>query len=120
VLGHRPYARLPEYLRGFDVALLPFVVNELTRAANPLKLREYLAAGLPVVAAPLPEIARFEGLVSLASSADEYASRIELLLEQKRVGPSRERSSQVACESWDSKVAEIENLLSSVLPNGNA
>jgi glycosyltransferase involved in cell wall biosynthesis len=120
LLGHRPYARLPEYLRGFDVALLPFVVNELTRAANPLKLREYLAAGLPVVAAPLPEIARFEGLVSLASSADEYASKIELLLEQKRVGPSRERSSQMAGESWDSKVAEIEKLLSSVLPNGNA
>ncbi len=117
VLGHRPYAKLPEYLRGFDIALLPFVVNELTLAANPLKLREYLAAGLPVVAAPLPEIARFEGLVTLASTAAEYARAIESLLAQKRVGPSRERSDQVAGESWDGKVAEIEKLLTSVLSN---
>jgi glycosyltransferase involved in cell wall biosynthesis len=120
VLGHRPYERLPEYLRGFDIALLPFVVNELTLAANPLKLREYLAAGLPVVAAPLPEIARFEGLVSLASTAQEYLQKIEALLAAKRTGPSRERSEQMAGESWDGKVAEIEGLLSSALSNGNA
>ena len=111
ILGHRPYERLPEYLRGFDIALLPFVVNELTLAANPLKLREYLAAGLPVVAAPLPEIARFKDLVSLASSAPEYAQKIETLLAAKRIGPSRERSEQMAGESWDAKVAEIEGLL---------
>lgn len=120
VLGHRPYAKLPEYLRGFDIALLPFVVSELTMAANPLKLREYLAAGLPVVAAPLPEIARFEGLVSLAFTAQEYSQEIEALLAAKRTGPSRERSEQMAGESWDGKVAEIEGLLSSVLSNGNA
>ncbi len=120
VFGHRPYEKLPEYLRGFDIALLPFVVNELTLAANPLKLREYLAAGLPVVAAPLPEIARFEGLVTLASTPADYVSAIESLLAKKRVGPSRERSDQVAGESWDGKVAEIESLLSSVLSNGNA
>ncbi len=119
LLGHRPYSRLPEYLRGFDIALLPFVVNELTLAANPLKLREYLAAGLPVVAAPLPEIARFEGLVSLASTAQEYVQKIEALLEGKRTGPSRERSDMVAGESWDAKVAEIEELLASVLTNGS-
>jgi glycosyltransferase involved in cell wall biosynthesis len=119
VLGHRPYERLPEYLRGFDIALLPFVVNELTMAANPLKLREYLAAGLPVVAAPLPEIARFEGLVSLASTAQEYSQKIEVLLAAKRTGPSRERSEQMAGESWDAKIAEIERLLASVLSNGS-
>jgi glycosyltransferase involved in cell wall biosynthesis len=117
LLGHRPYSRLPEYLRGFDVALLPFVCNELTRNANPLKLREYLAAGLPVVAAPLPEIARFSGLVSLASTADEYIREITTLLEQGLIGPSRHRSEKVAGESWDSKLAEIESLLAPALPD---
>lgn len=111
VLGHRPYARLPEYLRGFDVALLPFVCNELTRNANPLKLREYLAAGLPVVAAPLPEIAKFDGLVSLAATADEYVEQISAILEQRLQGPSRQRSDYVARESWDEKVAEMEGLI---------
>jgi glycosyltransferase involved in cell wall biosynthesis len=111
IIGHRPYSRLPEFLRGFDVALLPFVCNELTRNANPLKLREYLAAGLPVVAAPLPEVMRLGHLVSVATTPEEYICEISRLLEEGAVGPSRQRSEQMAGESWDSKVLEIEHLL---------
>lgn len=54
-LGPRPYDSLPGYLSAFDVALIPFVVDEITRATSPLKLYEYLAAGKPVVATPMPE-----------------------------------------------------------------
>ena len=111
LLGHRPYHRLPQYLRGFDIALLPFVNNELTVNANPLKLREYMAAGLPVVASPIPEVARYAGQVALASSADEYEREIARLLERGDVGPSAARSAQMAQESWDAKVAQIESLL---------
>ena len=56
VLGRRPYAELPRFAKAFDVALLPFKVNERTLASNPVEARELLAAGLPVVATPLPEI----------------------------------------------------------------
>jgi len=119
VLGHRPYDRLPEYLRGFDVALLPFVNNRLTQAANPLKLREYLAAGLPVVAPPLPEIARFEGLVMLASTAEEYVQHIGRLLESGQVGPSKQRSEKMAAEAWDCKIAEMERLTAAVLASAS-
>jgi len=111
VIGHRPYSKLPEFLRGFDVALLPFVRNELTRNANPLKLREYLAAGLPVVATPLPEVMRLERLISLATTPQEYIREVSRLLGEGAVGPSRQRSEQMAGESWDFKVVEIEQLL---------
>ncbi len=111
LLGHRPYADLPQYLRGFDVAILPFVVNELTLNANPLKLREYLAAGLPVVAAPLPEVARLKDLVSLAATPEEYVCEITRLMELGATGPSRERSKRMAVESWDHKLLEIEQML---------
>src|SRR5439155_9087354 len=60
-LGRKPYAALPGYCKAFDVALLPFVKNELTENANPLKLREYLAAGLPVVATDIPEARALAG-----------------------------------------------------------
>jgi glycosyltransferase involved in cell wall biosynthesis len=115
VLGHRPYSRLPEILRGFDVALLPFICNELTFNANPLKLREYLAAGLPVVASPLPEVTRLARLVSLATTPEEYVKEITRLLAEGTVGPSRQRAEQMAGESWDCKLTEIDQLLTEVL-----
>jgi glycosyltransferase involved in cell wall biosynthesis len=111
VLGHRPYQRLPEFLRGFDVALLPFVNNELTVNANPLKLREYLAAGLPVVASPIPEVARYASLVALANTAEEYRSEIQGMLARGDTGPLAARSAKMAAESWDAKALEIEILL---------
>ena len=110
-LGHRPYSRLPEFLRGFDFALLPFVNNELTVNANPLKLREYLAAGLPVIASPIPEVARYAGLVTLASTAEQYEMEIEKLLGRGESGPSADRSAMMASESWEAKATEIEYLL---------
>lgn len=110
-LGHRPYARLPEYLRGFDVALLPFVMNQLTISSNPLKLREYLAAGLPVVSTPLPEVLRFGSLVRTANTAEEYVCEIEKLLEIGNTGPNAERSAQVADEAWEHKIEEMTRLL---------
>jgi len=117
LLGHRPYERLTEFLRGFDVALLPFVNNELTRNANPLKLREYMAAGLPVVACPIPEVARYAGRVALASSAAEYEREISAILQRAEGGPSAARSQQIADESWDAKAAEIEELLERANPS---
>jgi glycosyltransferase involved in cell wall biosynthesis len=111
LLGHRPYDRLPEFLRGFDVALLPFVNNELTVNANPLKLREYLAAGLPVIASPIPEVARYASLVALANTAEEYEREINAVLKKGESGPSAARSARMASESWDAKVIEIEELL---------
>ncbi|MCA9255249.1 MAG: glycosyltransferase, partial [Phycisphaerales bacterium] len=72
LLGRRPYEQLPAYAAGIDVGLIPFRINELTRAVNPIKLREYLSAGLPVVATPLPEVADYADFVSIASNTDAF------------------------------------------------
>jgi glycosyltransferase involved in cell wall biosynthesis len=112
-LGRRPYSTLPSYCKAFDVALLPFVDNQLTQNANPLKLREYLAAGLPVVATDIPEArALAEHGVFLARTPADFPPLVGKALE--RCGPSRARSQSMAHESWDDKVAEIEERLLSL------
>ena len=115
-VGRKPYSELPGYCKAFDVALLPFVKNELTENANPLKLREYLAAGLPVVSTDIPEaVAVAERGVYLADGADAFVTRVgEALV--GGAGPDRARSDAMARESWDEKVADIENLLMELNP----
>jgi len=116
LLGRKPYALLPGYCKALDVALLPFVMNELTENANPLKLREYLAAGLPVVSTDIPEaVAVAERGVFLADSADAFVAGVGAAL-NAGAGPDRARSEAMARENWDQKVADIENLLMELKP----
>ena len=105
-LGPRPYASLPAYCRGFDVGLIPFVVNDLTRAVNPIKLREYLAAGLPVVSTPMPEVRRYEGEIAIADSCQGFVAAIEAALAEDP-GAKRRRGEAMAEEAWPRKVEGI-------------
>ena len=107
LLGRRPYAELPSYCKGFDAAILPFRINELTLAVNPLKLREYLAAGLPVVATPLPEVERYRGAVALASDRDAFLAAVEAAVAPENRGPRASRVEAVRDESWDAKTEEL-------------
>jgi glycosyltransferase involved in cell wall biosynthesis len=111
LLGRRSYEDLPGYCKAFDAAILPFLVNELTIAANPLKLREYLAAGLPVVATPLPEIQKLGHLVHLAGSPAEYLAQLETLFKAGNHGPRLDRSLSMDTESWDGKVEQLSTLI---------
>ncbi|HSP77477.1 MAG TPA: glycosyltransferase [Myxococcaceae bacterium] len=105
VLGRKPYAQLPGYCRAFDVALVPFKINELTLNANPLKLREYLAAGLPVVSTELPEV-RKVGLCRMARDRRDFVRQVDACLAEGP-GPSRERAERIRHESWEARVEEI-------------
>lgn len=109
--GRRPYESLPGYCRKFDIAVLPFVVNELTLASNPLKLREYLAAGLPVVATPLPEVQKLGELIRMATTPEEFLQQCDALLATGRQGPDLAVSHQMDAESWDHKVEVLSELI---------
>ncbi len=113
LLGRRPYADLPGFCKGFDIALLPFRRNALTLAANPLKVREYLAAGLPVVATAIPEVESL-GLCRVAGDAASFLDQIEAALAD-RPGPRPERSAAMAGESWESRLAEIQGHVARVM-----
>jgi len=104
LVGRRPYEELPSFCKGFDVALMPFVDNELARSANPLKVREYLAAGLPVVSTPVPEVESL-GLCRIARGHADFVEAVRAALQDP--GPSKARSDSMLGESWESKVEEI-------------
>jgi glycosyltransferase involved in cell wall biosynthesis len=110
-LGRKDYSELPGYCKAFDVAMVPFVVNELTVNANPLKMREYLASGLPVVSTDIPEAHRFGSLVSVGRDHDHFIKQIETILENGTPGPNIIRSLQMRGESWDARVDQMCNLV---------
>jgi len=93
-------------------------VNELTIAANPLKLREYLAAGLPVVATPLPEIKKLGQLVAHGGSPAEYLAQLETMSNRER-GPSLDRSQSMDAESWDGKGEQLSTLIQGLKDAGH-
>jgi glycosyltransferase involved in cell wall biosynthesis len=104
LLGRKPYEQLPAYCKAFDVALMPFRVNELTLNANPLKVREYLAAGLPVVSTPIPEVSVL-GQCRIASRSEEFVSEVAAALADP--SPRADRSERIRGESWEARLDEI-------------
>ena len=105
-LGRKPYESLPAYCRFFDVGLIPFKINELTRAVNPIKLREYMAAGLPVVSTPLPEVGLYEDLIETGQSAHEFEQALEKCLSQK-TDHRNDRVKAMEHETWPTKIEVI-------------
>lgn len=104
LLGHRPYESLPAYCKGFDAAMIPFPISEVTLNANPLKAREYLAAGLPVISTDIPE-ARALKHVRIATTRDGFVGQVQAALAQP--GPDAHVSDAVRDESWESRLADV-------------
>jgi glycosyltransferase involved in cell wall biosynthesis len=106
LLGARPQARLPEVLRGAAVGLIPYRRSRLTESIFPMKVYEYLAAGLPVVASGLPGLEGVDG-VELVDGLDEALATIERALREDSPQRRRARSESVREHSWEARLAEI-------------
>lgn len=111
-LGRQPYEKLPAFCKAFDVALNPFEINELTLAANPLKVREYLAAGLQVVSTDIPE-ARVLKHCLIGKDHTDFIEKIEFALQNPK--PRKEISDSIKHESWEAKVEELRRIVARVI-----
>jgi glycosyltransferase involved in cell wall biosynthesis len=111
-LGRKPYAELPGYCRGFAAAIVPFKVSELTLSVNPIKLREYAAAGLPVVATDLPEIRRCADIAACVTGLDAWEDALRRAVEQGSSPEERRaQSERVRSEDWGAVAERVGELV---------
>jgi hypothetical protein len=106
-LGRKPYESLPSYCKAFSLGLIPFAINELTRNVNPIKLREYLSAGMPVVSTPLPECAQYPHWCAVADGKEQFLAACEAAIAGDSPALKRRRSERMRGESWEHKVREL-------------
>ena len=113
-LGGKSYDELPSYLAGWDIAMIPFLLNESTRFISPTKTPEYLAAGIPVISTPIRDVVNPYGkknLVSIITKAEELVKAAEIALK----APKKEWLADVdiflAKKSWDQTASEMMELI---------
>jgi GT2 family glycosyltransferase len=105
-LGFRPYEDIPRYGSGFDVALMPWLDNEWIQSCNPIKLKEYLALGLPVVTTYYPQVEPYRHLVHVAADAADFVRLVERAL-AAGAGGAAQRRAAVADTTWDAVATRL-------------
>jgi glycosyltransferase involved in cell wall biosynthesis len=105
-LGPRPYADLPAYLAGFDVGLIPLARNAYTASMYPMKLFEFLAAGVPVVASDAPFVKDAPGSIEVATDVESFSAAIARQLTRGRLSHAQAREA-VGDHTWDSRLTTM-------------
>lgn len=115
-LGTKRYEELPAYLSGWDVAFMPFAMNESTRFISPTKTPEYLAAGKPVVSTPITDVVRTygeRGLVKIAATPEEFIAALAATLQENEARDAwlEEVDGLLGEMSWDATWARMKELI---------
>lgn len=110
-LGPRDHSLLPAYLKGFDVGLIPFRHVPLAHNANPIKLYEYLAAGVPTVSTVLPAVKPIAGSVWLADDAEATAAACDEAIRHNLPADRGARSRLMLAESWEQRLEQLSEIV---------
>lgn len=114
-LGVKPYHQLPEYLKYFDVAMIPFKLSEITQATSPLKLFEYLAGAKPVVSTAIHECQKYP-VVLIAQDCQEFVQKLDQALALRNDAAYLEQLCQTALQNtWDLRASQITEHLNQAL-----
>jgi glycosyltransferase involved in cell wall biosynthesis len=115
MLGQRPYQEIPFYGKVFDAVIMPWRQNRWIEACNPIKLKEYLALGKPVVSTPFPQLRDYKDVIYEARTPEEFAAMIRRAIKEDCPRFVDARREKVRNQTWDSKA----QLVLEVLLNGS-
>ena len=118
LIGEVPYARLPEYIHGFDVCVLPYRICNYALASDPMKVWEYLAAGKPVVAMRFPEIERLKDMITLTDNPEEFVQGIRTAFCTDNHQKAEERKAFAGSNTWSRRCDAMEKAVASFFPKG--
>ena len=111
-----PYQELPHYAAGFDVCVLPWdTAHSFTSYGSAIKVREYLATGLPVVISPLPEYEAMSDVLRIARSHDDWFRLVEEALQERDPAAARARQAAVSSGTWDARADWVSSLIEATL-----
>ena len=111
-LGQRQYAELPAHVKGFDVCLMPFALNEATEYINPTKTLEYMAAGKPIVSTAVSDVVHnFTPVVAVADSPAEFVAAVSAAIERPNAELIARGLEQARANSWESIVSRMERII---------
>jgi len=111
LLGNKSYREIPSYLFHFDVCIIPFLLNKVTHATDPVKLYEYLSLGKPVVATDMHELRRCSDLIYIASTAEEFATAIDIAVHENDKSLQARRSVFALENTWAQRVSVIDHAI---------
>ena len=115
-VGQKPPEELPRYLKLFDIGIIPYKGEAFLESCQPTKTFEYLAAGLGVVSAPIPELRRYAEVVRIAADATEFVQQTQAMLMQARDAKFRSRCVAIARDkTWDARVRAASELVCATL-----
>jgi len=113
--GRVPYDDLPYYIHHFGCLWIPFVLNDLTREVNPVKMYEYLATGIPVVSAAMPEVVRHEEVISIGRSKEDFLQKMEQVLHEDAPAIRLKRQDVARANSWTDRIEKVVGIISDAL-----
>lgn len=112
LLGEKKYSDLPKFLYYFDVCVIPFVLNDLIKATDPVKLYEYFAMGKKVVATKMPEILKFEKNMWFAENPDDFSKKIETALNSNDSPKEKEDRILISKNNtWEERSERLDRIL---------
>lgn len=113
--GRVPYDDLPYYLHHFDCLWIPFVLNDLTKEINPVKMYEYLATGIPMVSAAMPEVVRLEDVVRIGWDRESFLAKMDEVVTEHDINSASRRQEVAKANSWAERIETVAHIISDTL-----